>query len=210
MKKFLKYRKQRDIPVCKTLKIGVIGAGKGVGTTYLAIMIANFCANFRGFKTALVECNDNKDYIKIWNETSINEISTIERNMYDFSYKNIRFISEVTPKKIAQLELNQYHVILFDCSMDSELGLMEFFRCNIRIVVCATQLYKIGWTKKLLSDVKDIPIKAVAFCADKKAKAKIEKDFKRVVKDIPMECNLLCIKPETCNWISQLLELQNE
>lgn len=205
MRKFLRYIRQKDRPVCNTLKIGVIGAGKSVGTTYLAIMIANFCANFRGFKTALVECNDNKDYIKIWNETSNNE-----RNMYDFYYKNICFVSGVTPKKIAQLELNQYHVIIFDCSVNSELGLMEFFRCNIRIVVCSTQLYKIGWTKKLLSDVKDIPIKAVAFCADKKVKAKIEKDFKRVVKDIPMECNSLCIKPETCNWIGQLLELQKE
>lgn len=205
MRKFLKHIKQKDRPICKILKIGIIGAGKGVGTTSLAMMIANFCANFRGFKTALVECNDNKDYIKIWHE-----VSNKERDMYNFLYKNIYFISDVTAKKIAQLELNQYHAIIFDCSVDSELGFMEFFRCNIRIVVCSTKLYKIGWTKKLLSDVKDIPIKAVAFCADKRAKAKIEKDFKRVVKDIPMECNLLCIKPETCNWINQLLELQNE
>lgn len=205
MRKFLRHVKRNNILINKPLKIGIIGVGKGVGTTYLAMMIANFCANFRGFKTALVECNNNKDYIKIWNETS-----SMETDMYNFLYKNIHFISESTAKKIAQLELNQYHVIIFDCSVDSELGFIEFFRCNVRIVVCSTELYKIGCTKKLLSDVKDIPIKVVAFCADKKAKAEIEKDFKRVVEDIPMECNSLCIKPETCNWISQLLELPNE
>ncbi len=205
MRKFLRHVKRKDILINKPLKIGIIGAGKGVGTTCLAMMIANFCANFRGFKTALVECNNNKDYIKIWNETS-----NMQKDMYDFLYKNIHFISETTTKKVTQLELKGYHMLIFDCSMDSELGFIEFFRCNIRIVVCSTELYKIGCTKKLLSDVKDIPIKAVAFCADKKAKAKIEKDFKRVVKDIPMECNSLCIKPETCNWINQLLELSNK
>ncbi|MCI8427885.1 MAG: hypothetical protein HFJ03_10190 [Lachnospira sp.] len=205
MRKFLGHVKRKDIRINKPLKIGIIGAGRGVGTTYLAMMAANFCANFKGFKTALVECNNNKDYMKICNETS-----NMGTDMYDFLYKNIQFISEATPKKIAQLELKGYHRIIFDCSVDYELGFIEFFRCDVRIVVCSTQLYKIGCTKKLLSDVKDIPVKAVVFCADKKAKAKIEKDFKRVIKDIPMEYNSLCIKPETCNWISQLLELSDE
>lgn len=201
MRKFLRCIKQNNMPIGKKLKIGIMGVGRGVGTTHLSMMVADFCANFKGFKTALIECNDNKDYIKIWHE-----IKSIEEDMYDFLYKNIHFISGTTAKKIAQLELEQYDVMIFDCSRDNELGFMEFFRCNIRIVVCSAQLYKIGCTKKMLSDVKNLPIRAVIFCADKKLKAKIEKEFKKGLYDIPMEYNSLCIKPETCNWISRLLD----
>jgi len=198
VKRFFKSEKGS---VQEVQKIGILGACNAVGTTHLSMMTANYCANCKGLKTALVECNNHKDYIRICNETK-----NIGKDIYHFSYQHIDFISGITPKKLADLAYQGYHAIILDCSMEHDFYFAEFLRCDIRIVVCSTELYKIGNSRRLLNDVKKIPVQAAAFCADKKAKAGLEKEFKRVIMDIPMECNSLYIGSTTCNWFDRLLD----
>lgn len=55
----------------RMLKVGVIGAGRGVGTTHFALMASNYFANGLGYKTAVVECNGHGDFVKLYDETKI-------------------------------------------------------------------------------------------------------------------------------------------
>ena len=58
-------RKRNKCNTSSVIKVGVMGSARGVGTTHLAVMLANYYANGCGMKTCVVEFNDHKDYMRM-------------------------------------------------------------------------------------------------------------------------------------------------
>lgn len=82
----------------RMLKVGVIGAGRGVGTTHFALMASNYFANGLGYKTAVVECNGHGDFVKLYDETK-----NMDGDMRCFSYKGIDCCICPTTDELGQL-----------------------------------------------------------------------------------------------------------
>ena len=91
----------------RMLKVGVIGAGRGVGTTHFALMASNYFANGLGYKTAVVECNGHGDFVKLYDETK-----NMDGDMRCFSYKGIDCCICPTTDELGQLCMKKYDVVI--------------------------------------------------------------------------------------------------
>ena len=122
----------------RMLKVGVIGAGRGVGTTHFALMASNYFANGLGYQTAVGECNGHGDFVKLYDETK-----NMDGDMRCFSYKGIDCCICQTTDELGQLYMKKYDVVIWAhhgmfCSgedFDLTFGLLHTVEKSAEILV---------------------------------------------------------------------------
>lgn len=186
----------------KQLRIGVMGAAKGIGTTHLALMLACYCSGGCGLKTAIIESGKN-DYMKICGETS-----TKAEDIRHFTYKHIDFNSCRTQKEIADCLSKSYEAVIMDLYSGALGALEEFKRCDVRIVVVATAVWKMEEVRQTMERLKDVDCITAVFMPDYKRLRRRKELSHMVVFDIPAEADPLCITSETMFRLEEFFSRQ--
>ncbi len=132
------FKEKEDI-VCNVKTIGLFGSTNGVGTTHIAILLADFIARKTGKKTAYVEFNDSGDCEKL--KTVRKEISN-----------NPELIPGVSESKYTELLNEGYEVFVIDFGSDAHESFSELLRCDVKCII------------GILSDIKSEQFK---ICLDK-------------------------------------------
>lgn len=182
-------------------KIGVMGSGRGNGTTHLAIMLANYCANGCGLATAAIEYGSHRDYMKICDETR-----TRAEDIRHFSYKGIVFHTCCSSMEVANCLLEKKDVVVLDLNACDEAALEEFFRCDIRIAVGAVSLWKLAELQKMMKRLESTEyVLAVVSPDDRRLKEIL--DGRQTFFNIPIEPNPFYITSDTMYQLKSLLHL---
>lgn len=186
----------------RQLRIGVMGAAKGIGTTHLALMLACYYSGGCGLKTAIIESGKN-DYMKICGETS-----TKAEDIRHFTYKHIDFNSCRTSEEIADCLSKSYEVAIMDMYSGAQGALEEFKRCDVRIVVGATAVWKTAEVGQTMEKLKDVDCVMAVFMPDYRRLRHMKDLNHKTVFDIPAEADPLCITSETAFRLGEFLSRQ--
>lgn len=183
---------QRKRKTGNVLKVGVMGTARGVGTTHLAVMLANYYANGCGRRTCLIELSGHKDYMKICDGANI-EVSDIRH----FSYKGIDFHVCDGTKNIANYMAGEYEVVVIDMASEKEETIEELKRCDVRLVTGTTDVWKLGRLKRLLSELENIRVRLCMFMGNPKEMRKLQKEYNVGVFQVPAEADPFVIQSKT-------------
>lgn len=179
---------RKESKVTNVLKIGVMGTARGVGTTHLAVMLANYYANGCGKKTCLVEFSGHKDFMRLCVEAGLET-----KDIKHFFLKGIDFRVCDSAKAVAGCMAVGYEVVIIDMYCEKEETLEELKRCDIRLLVGATDLWKIGRLKKLLSEMQGAYGSLAMLKGDAKSIRKLQKEYNVGLLEIPVEPSPLAI-----------------
>lgn len=186
----------------RQLRIGVMGAAKGIGTTHLALMLACYYSGGCGLKTAIIESGKN-DYMKICCETG-----TKLEDIRHFTYKHIDFNSCRMSKQIADCLSKSYEAVIMDLYSGAQGALEEFKRCDVRIVVVATAVWKMAEVRQTMEMLKDLDCVMAVFMPNHKGLKRIKELRHTAVFDIPAEADPLCITSETMFRLKEFFSRQ--
>ncbi len=186
----------------RQLRIGVIGAAKGIGTTHLALMLACYYSGGCGRRTAVIECGKN-DYMKICNETS-----TKIEDIRHFTYKHIDFNSCRTSKEIADCLSKSYEVAVMDMEAGAQGALEEFKRCDVRIVVGTTAVWKAADVRRTMEELENVDCAVAIFMPNYRRLRHMEELRGSKVFDIPAEPDPLSITSATMCRLREFLNRQ--
>lgn len=178
----------------------MIGAGRGVGTTHFALMASNYFVNGLGYKTAVVECNGHGDFVKLYDETK-----NMDGDMRCFSYKGIDCCICPTTDELGQLYMKKYNVVICDMNYEAKDNIAEFLRCDVRIVVGSTSVYKLGRLIRAVEGFEGADFMVAVFMSDKKQLRKLTKNYNIKAVDIPVEINPMKMTSETLEWFAYYL-----
>lgn len=178
------------------LRVGIIGGSRGTGVTHLALMAGNYYANGIGCSTAVAECSGHRDFMRICDETN-----NMAKDIRHFSYRGIDFCTCGSSRELSKLFTGEYEAVVCDMANDTENGFAEFIRCDVRVVVCSTEIYKVGRTRKLLERLEDISVLPVAFAPDRHEKKRLEKRYGIRISEVPTETNPLSMQTSTLDWM---------
>lgn len=186
----------------RQLRVGVIGAEKGIGTTHLALMLACYYSGGCGRKTTVIEFGKN-DYMKICGETGI-RVDDIRH----FTYKHIDFNSCRTSKEIADCLSKSYEVAIMDMEAGAQGALEEFKRCDVRIVVGTTAVWKASCVRQTMEKLEDVDCVLAIFMPDYRRLRHMDELRGTTVFDIPAEPDPLCITSATMCRLREFLRWQ--
>lgn len=118
-----------------TITIGVAGAEGGVGTTHLAIMLANYLASKEKCRSALADMSQEQSIEALW---QIYEGGTLEatQKQHVFRMYGVDYYSGLTGKDIAGILQMGYEYTIFDFGRVSFARYeQEIMRCHVRILL---------------------------------------------------------------------------
>lgn len=98
--------------------VGIIGAGRSVGVTHLAIWLANYLTGVKGQRTAVLEWNTHGDF----------------RRLGDRRILEVDYYGEADAPVLAQCLNGKYQCIITDFGEITEAGIVECTRCDRKIV----------------------------------------------------------------------------
>lgn len=135
--------KQNYIKIKQDVTVGVLGVCSHIGTTTCAINILNFFNSLANIKACLIENNEHKDIIKIYERNKNNEeishfdsIGKVEYNGLDMYYK---------PELIGDIRKEKYNFYIYDFGNIDELSendLASFLNKDIKILVMSNSVWE--------------------------------------------------------------------
>lgn len=128
--------------VVNKVMIGICGAGSRMGTTHTAILAANFLRS-NGFRVALAERNLSGAFAAVK--------ESFEQSGYEsgFSVNNVDYFASCTDEILNRIAGRAYNFIILDMGSVDEADMVEFNRCEKKIIVCGSK----PWETAYLSDV---------------------------------------------------------
>lgn len=161
--RLLNWKRSRKNKYKQLIRIGIIGSAYGIGTTHLAIMLGNYYANGCGCRTIVIGYGST-DYMKICDEAGI-KVTDIRH----FTYKNIIFQCCKSRKEVADSLAEDYTVAIIDMGCSGGESLEEFKRCDVRIVMASTALWKIAGLKRLAEKLKGVEYSVAVTAPDNRS-----------------------------------------
>lgn len=180
-----------------------MGAGRGNGTTHLAIMLANCCANGCGLRTAAIEYGNHRDYMKICDETR-----TKTEDIRHFTYNRIVFHICHSSMEVANCLQSGIEAAVIDINGQDDADLEEFIRCDIRILSGAVSLWKLEELRQMTKRLNDTSYILAAAAPDLRQWEALLRHKKQQIFQIPIEANPFCITSDTMYRLRKLLPIR--
>lgn len=186
-----------------TCIIGVMGVGRGVGTTHLTIMMGNYLTNGLGKTVALLELNRNNTYseIKRMKCSKISELC--------FEVNGMDFYEDVSYEDIPKIMANNYNYVILDISSNYILGRNEFLRSHKKIVVGSLSRWKAQEYLNYFENMQllcEIPsCKFLSLSKDCEVIKIIKNKYRSTIGQIPFELNPFHIESNHMEWIGKIL-----
>ncbi|TVX85622.1 hypothetical protein [Paenibacillus agilis] len=116
-----------------TVLVSVIGVETNAATTHTALLVANYLVE-RGYKVAIVEANQNKDFERI--EYVYEGMKGYKSSEQTFSIHDVDYYKSSSALDMAQLHEKEYDYIVLDLGAYADAEYIEeFFRSNVQIIV---------------------------------------------------------------------------
>ena len=181
----------------KTYVIGIMGTETGVGTTHLALMLANDLANVYGYRTAVVEMGKRPVYKKMFQQTV-------------YEQGKITFYAQEANQDLSAIVCQNYHYVILDISWDSPRGVSEFVRSDQRFVVGALNRWKYDGMRcfldRMISMKEHCAYQCLSLVCDRHLKKKIQEKYEVDIKTIPYVADPLSLEGDKLLWLEGLLK----
>ena len=193
-----------------------MGCGRGVGTSHLAVALANYLTGVKRKKTALLEWNDHNDF-QILEQFAGGSGRIRGRRLKDMSRSRNageRFrIMEVDYYKMADSAVlsyclgRDYHYIIMDYGEATEEKLCECARCDRKILLGSLIEWKVEAFLEILEQAenRDKSWKMAVISGGEDTRKEIESMFRCRVQRIPASVDAFCITPEEISCFETLL-----
>ena len=120
--RFSKFSNRKDN---KTEVIGIVGVGRGVGTTHLGLLLANYLQGGWGRKTAVLEWNNHGDFSRFRKQcTGQMEVKEC------FRIQKVDYYSQAESSQLMRCMETGYQEVVIDFGTIREEIFVEFMRCN--------------------------------------------------------------------------------
>ena len=129
----------------------------------------------------------------------------MDGDMRCFSYKGIDCCICPTTDELGQLYMKKYDVVICDMNYEAKDNIAEFLRCDVRIVVGSTSVYKLGRLIRAVEGFEGADFMVAVFMSDKKQLRKLTKNYNIKAVDIPVEINPMKMTSETLEWFAYYL-----
>ena len=105
---------------------------RGLGTTHIALSLANFVCSKLGMKTAYIELN------------TTNQIHVLSRNerKSSFTYKGIVFYPNTTVTSLSEILHKNYRYFIIDMGVLNTYTTTEFLRCDKQFLICSQSQWR--------------------------------------------------------------------
>ena len=105
---------------------------RGIGTTHIALTLANYVCSKLGMKTAYIELN------------ATNQILSISRKQQksSFRYKGIMFYPNISVTSLSEILHLDYDVFILDMGVLNTYTIREFLRCDKPLLVCSPSKWR--------------------------------------------------------------------
>lgn len=120
-----------------TIAIGIAGTMKRIGTTHMAIGLAQFL-RVNGFKVALLELHDSESFKSI-----CNAFEDVKSNENYFTLYDLNFYPYGSQHNISDVIQQDYDYIVMDMGAYQQCNLEEFKRSNSRIIVSGVKEWEL-------------------------------------------------------------------
>ena len=118
--------------------IGVAGVLKRIGTTYTALSIASFLSD--NYKVAVLEIGGDSPVL-----LHIQNSYDVEMNKdKSFMFKNIHYFPFQRDFNMSSLMNFEFDYIIFDLGVYESCNKNEFWRSNLRIMVCGSRVWELA------------------------------------------------------------------
>lgn len=172
---------------------------RGLGTTHIALTLANYICSKLGMKTAYIELN------------STNQIHTLSHTQEkpSFCYKGITFYPNVTVTSLPEILHEDCRYFILDMGVLTTHTIPEFLRCDKSFLVCSPRKWRCSIIKEkieLLFHYQQQNCFTLIMNLSEK-----ESTFTRFFKDYEQLCfpfifNPFHLEPHNFHAISQLLK----
>ena len=195
----------------ETAVIGIMGLGRGVGTTHLSIMLGNYLANGLGKTVALLELNKNHTYMQI---TQIKHIKCTEHAKSGtkscFRLNGMDFYESISSEDIPQIMAANYNYVILDVSANYLLGKNEFLRSHKKFVVGSLSKWKaheyLNYFEKIQLEKGTAACRYLALTKDVEIFKIIKKKYNTEIAKIPFEENPFYLDGSHMEWINKILK----
>lgn len=195
----------------KTAVIGIMGLGRGVGTTHLSIMLGNYLANGLGKTVALLELNKNNAHMQI---RQLKHIKCIEHAKSGtkscFRLNRMDFYENISSEDIPQIMAANYNYVILDVSANYLLGKNEFLRSHKKIVVGSLSKWKaheyLNYFEKIQLEKETAACQYLALTKDVEIFKIIKKKYNTEIEKIPFEENPFYLEGSHMEWIEKFLK----
>lgn len=205
--------KKKETPVSlsgtRVRVIGLAGCGRGVGTSHLAISLANYLTGVKRKKTALLEWNDHGDFERIgrfagkeWRETDQS------RNKGEvFRIMEVDYYKMADPSVLSFCLGRDYHYIILDYGEATESSLCECARCDRKILVGSLNEWKAEAFLEVLEQAgnRDESWKMAVASGGEDTRREIEKLFHCRLQRLPASADAFRITREEIPCFEDLL-----
>ena len=137
-----------SLPDLRFRTIGLVGCGRGVGTSHLAISLANYLTGVKRKKTAILEWNGHGDFSRIerfagkhsGRQKAMQQETDPGRNV--FCLMDVDYYKMADPSVLAFCLGQDYRYVILDHGEASQSSLCECVRCDLKILVGSLNEWK--------------------------------------------------------------------
>lgn len=208
------YRKE---PPCSEIRtIGVAGCGRGVGTTHLAISLANYLTGAKRKKTALLEWNSHDDFLALEQFAGFRSmISGKRRTDLDqeqaeqkrFCIMEVDYYKMADPAVLSFCLGQKYRYIIMDYGEVNKNSLCECARCDRKILVESLCEWKADAFLEVLeqAESRDKSWRIAVASGAEETRKQTESLFRCRLQRIPASTDAFCITREEMSCYETLL-----
>lgn len=185
-----------------------MGIGRGVGTTHLSIMVANYLANGRKKKVALLELNKNNVFAELKNDGNLKDNKINSSRSSCFKLIGIDFHRNIQEEDISKIMAENYDYIILDVSGNFILGRKEFLRSHKKIIVGSLSRWKAheyyDYFEKAGTKCQDS--RFLTFAADRKLFGMVRNNYGVNIGQIPFEEDPFHMNGVNIKWIEEIMK----
>lgn len=193
----------------KSRLIGIVGAGRGTGTTHLSILTANYLASCRQRNTALIQWSGRMD---LWPVEHMlkgcrkrKEDTDLEEG---FRLLEVDYYHRGDAGVLTRCMGLGYEDIVIDFGEMRQQIRTEWLRCGINVVTASLSEWKLEAFLELLSGEEKRQkgwIYTAAFGSED-TRREIERRFRIPLRRIPLSVDAFSVDRKTMEWFEKILQ----
>ncbi len=186
-----------------------MGCGRGVGTSHLAVALANYLTGVKRKKTALLEWNSHGDFQILERFTGQNgrKQEKKQEKMNSFCIMEVDYYKMADPAVLSWCLSREYQYIIMDYGEAAEKNLHECARCDRKILVGSLCEWKVEAFLEILekTEKRDKSWKIAVFSGGEDTRREVETMFRCRLQRIPASVDAFRITRQEITCFETLL-----
>lgn len=196
--------------------IGLAGCGRGVGTSHLAVSLANYLTGVKRKKTALLEWNSHDDFSALEQFAGYRKAVSGKRQpgmdqeqagWNRFCIMEVDYYKMADPATLSFCLGKDYRYIIMDYGEVNQNSLCECARCDRKILVGSLTEWKAGAFLEVLGQEgnRDKSWRMAVVSGGENTRREVERLFRCHLQRIPASTDAFCVTREEMSCYETLL-----